>query len=137
MSGAPPFRSARSLPTWLSPPWATSISANISRNIELHCSFDAITDENHALQQPEMPVVLPGDVVRLPQSSSSSAIRLGPGLLYPNEESRTSQSGLLLATRAGVLGKVNEKGKARDVGGATTRKAQGWWIESRSRRVSR
>lgn len=81
-----------------------------------------------------MPIVLPGDIVQLPSSSASAgSIRLGPGLLYPSEEAKASSSLSLLATHAGAIGKVDEKGKGKE----RAARQEGWWVEQNSRRVSR
>lgn len=77
-----------------------------------------------------MPVVLPGDILSLPSTSSSAAIRLGPGLVYPSETARTAAPTQLLVTRGGVVGKVDEKGKGKE------KRGEGWWVEGPVGRVS-
>lgn len=75
-----------------------------------------------------MTVVLPGDVLspRLSDSSQQSLpVKLGPGLLPSN-----SRSSSITATRAGVIGHIPPKGKGKN-------RAEGWWVESNSKRVSR
>lgn len=82
---------------------------------------------------PSMPIVLPGDIVQLPESSyAANSIRLGPGLLYPSEAAKAAGSLALLATHAGVVGKVNVKGKSKQRG----TNQEGWWVEINTRRVS-
>lgn len=74
-----------------------------------------------------MTVVLPGDVLspRLSDSSQQSLpVKLGPGLLPSN-----SKSSSITATRAGVIGHIPPKGKGKN-------RAEGWWVESNSKRVS-
>lgn len=88
-----------------------------------------------------MPVALPGDVLCLPAASSSSSIRLGPGLVYPSAEAKEAASSpsssrrQLLVTRGGLVGKIDEKskGKERERGNSGR---QGWWIEGSGKRVS-
>ncbi|CAO1622467.1 unnamed protein product [Parajaminaea phylloscopi] len=78
-----------------------------------------------------MPIVLPGDIAQLPSSSSTAAsIRLGPGLLYPSEAAKAAKSLTLLATHAGPIGKVDEKGKGKERSG----RQEGWWVESNTQR---
>lgn len=89
----------------------------------------------------KMPVTLPGDVLSLPSTSSSSthsaasssAIKLGPGLLWPSEAVKNEPNGAVrrpvLATKAGLIGAINSSA-GRDGAASEKKGKQGWWIES-------
>ncbi|KDN51376.1 hypothetical protein K437DRAFT_233119 [Tilletiaria anomala UBC 951] len=84
--------------------------------------------------------VVPGDVTTVPPSnagepSSSSAVRVGPGLLRGVSMSTRGASATttqLVATKAGILGAVRpvDKGKGKAKG------VEGRWIESDTRRYT-
>ncbi|PWN50805.1 hypothetical protein IE53DRAFT_386881 [Violaceomyces palustris] len=94
-----------------------------------------------------MTVVLPGDIVPLP-SSSSSSIKLGPGLLPsqpdPSAASSSSSSHTLTSIRPGALGQLvdgnRSKGKRKDdsdsQGGPSSSRpsSQAWWVETNTKR---
>lgn len=103
-----------------------------------------------------MTVLLPGDRIPIPRPSAldgaQQPIKLGPGTLrlgeFDPESVKSSAAPVVLATRAGVLGHVGSdakgKGKGRSAmdvdepsaAAGKSRKGEGWWVETNSKRVS-
>ena len=74
----------------------------------------AVKTQKRALSQLNMSLVLPGDSIPVP---STSTLKLGPGLLQPPR----SNSRQVIATKAGLLNH--------------TANGTAFWVESNSRRV--
>ncbi|CAO1632780.1 unnamed protein product [Sympodiomycopsis kandeliae] len=90
-----------------------------------------------------MTVTLPGDVLSLPSSpsgsastsihkaSASSAIKLGPGLLWPSrsaKEDTDDGNKSLLVTKSGIVGAINVSSNSES--SSSKKGKQGWWIEN-------
>ena len=79
-----------------------------------------------------MSLVLPGDTVPLP---SSSSLTLGPGLrastsrsIDPLDEPEYDEDQSIVATRLGLMGSAKDKGKGKAAG-------ERIWVEGTSKRV--